>query len=58
MLLFRASHGVLQSLAPYPAAQRVALLPTVLRLLLAAFIEEIAATDQANLSRPSGGTTP
>jgi hypothetical protein len=57
-ILFRASHGVLQSLAPYPRAQRVALLPSVVRLLLAAFIEEIAATDQANLSRPPGGTAP
>jgi hypothetical protein len=35
-LLFRASHGVLQSLAPYPRAQRVALLPSMVRLLLAA----------------------
>jgi len=57
-ILFRAAHGVLQSLAPYPRAQRVALLPSVVRLLLAAFIDEIAATDQANLSRPPGGTAP
>jgi hypothetical protein len=37
-ILFRASHGVLLSLAPYPREQRVALLPSVVRLLLAAFI--------------------
>jgi hypothetical protein len=57
-ILFRAAHGVLGSLRPYSREQRVALLPSVVRLLLAAFIEEIAATDQANLSRPPGGTAP
>ena len=57
-IIFRAAHGVLQSLRPYPREQRVALLPSVVPLLLAAFIEEIAATDQANLSRPPGGTAP
>jgi len=41
-ILFRASHGVLQSLAPYPRQQRVALLPSVERLLLAAFLEDVA----------------
>jgi hypothetical protein len=43
-ILFRASHGVLQSLAPYPRAQRVALLPSVVRPL-AAFFEEMAGAD-------------
>jgi hypothetical protein len=52
-IVFRAAHGVVQSLAKYPGPQRVALLPSVVRMLLAAFIEEIAATDQANLSRPA-----
>jgi hypothetical protein len=42
-ILFRAAHGVVQSLAPYPAAQWVALLPGVVRMLLAAFLEEVAA---------------
>ena len=28
-IVFRAAHGVLQSLAPYPRKQRVALLPSV-----------------------------
>ena len=40
-ILFRAAHGVLQSLAPYPAAQRVALLPNVVRVLLATFLENV-----------------
>ena len=40
-IVFRAEHGVLQSLAPYPRAQRVALLPSVVRMLLTTFIEEL-----------------
>ena len=40
-IIFRAAHGVLQSLAPYPREQRVALLPSVVRLLLAAFLEHM-----------------
>jgi hypothetical protein len=54
-ILFRAAHEVVQSLATCTRDQRAALLPSVVRMLLAAFIEEIAATDQANLSRPPGG---
>jgi len=42
--LFRASHGVVQSLVPYPAAERAALLPNVVRLLLAAFIEDVTCS--------------
>jgi len=34
-ILFRAAHGVVQSLVPYPAEQRVALFPSVVRILLA-----------------------
>jgi hypothetical protein len=37
-IVFRAEHGVLQSLAPYPRAQRVALLPSVVRMLLTTFL--------------------
>ena len=44
-ILYRAAHGVLQSLAPYPGAQRVALLPSVVRLLLATFLQEVASLD-------------
>ncbi len=38
-ILFRASHGVVQSLAPYPGPQRVAMLPSLVRMLLATFLE-------------------
>jgi hypothetical protein len=38
-IVFRAAHGVEQSLTPYPGSQRVAMLPSVVRMLLAAFIE-------------------
>jgi hypothetical protein len=41
-IVFRAEHGVVQSLAPYPRAQRVALLPSVVRMLLTTFLEELA----------------
>jgi hypothetical protein len=37
------------SLALYPAAERAALLPSVVRLLLASFLEDVA--------NPSDGTT-
>ena len=37
---FRASHGVLQSLAPYPRQQRDPLLPSVVRMLLATFLRK------------------
>ena len=46
-IIFRAEHGVLQSLAPYPRAQRVALLPSVVRMLLTAFIEELVRSDSS-----------
>ena len=36
-IVFRGEHGVLQSLAPYPRAQRIALLPSVVRMLLTTF---------------------
>ena len=41
-IVFRAEHGVLQSLAPYPGPQRVAMLPSVVRMLLMTFLEEVA----------------
>jgi hypothetical protein len=43
--LFRAAHPIVNILAPYPAEQRVALLPSVVRFMLAAFLEEIAGLD-------------
>jgi hypothetical protein len=44
-IIFRAALGITQSLAPYPAAQRVALLPNIVRFMLAAFFEETARSD-------------
>ena len=41
-IVFRAEHGVVQSLAPYPRAQRVVLLPSLVRMLLETFLEEVA----------------
>jgi len=43
--------GVLQSLAPYPRAQRVALLPSVVRMLLTTFLEEITPSHSGLVSR-------
>jgi hypothetical protein len=45
-IVFRAENG-LQSLAPYPRAQRVALLPSVVRMLLTTFLEEVARPDSS-----------
>ncbi len=45
-MLFRAAHPVVNILAHYSAAQRAALLPNVVRLMLAAFLEETAAKEQ------------
>ncbi len=45
-IVFRAAHGVMESLAPYPREQRVAMLPSVVRMLLTTFVEEIAATGE------------
>jgi hypothetical protein len=44
-LVFRAAHPVVHSLAPYPAAERAALLPNVVRMLLATFLEDVAGAD-------------
>jgi hypothetical protein len=44
-LIFRAAHRVLDRLAPYPAAERAALLPSVVRLMLASFLEDAAGAD-------------
>jgi len=45
-ILFRAAHPVVNILAPYPAEQRAALLPSVVRFMLSAFLEETAAKEQ------------
>jgi hypothetical protein len=44
-IIFRAAHGVEQSLAPYPGQQRVAMLPSVVRMLLTTFLEEVGRSD-------------
>ena len=44
-ILFRAAHGVVQSLATYPGPQRVAMLPGVVRMLLATFLEDVAKAE-------------
>jgi len=41
-ILFRAAHPIVSILAPYPADQRAALLPNIVRIMLAAFLEELA----------------
>ncbi len=44
-IIFRAAHGVVLSLAPYPREQRVALLPSIVRVLLTTFLEDVARAD-------------
>jgi hypothetical protein len=44
-ILFRAAHPIVNILAPYRAEQRVALLPSVVRFMLATFLEETASLD-------------
>jgi hypothetical protein len=40
-IVFRATHAIVHSLSPYPAAQRAALLPNIVHLMLAAFLESV-----------------
>jgi hypothetical protein len=44
-IIFRAAHPVVDSLAPYPAAERAARLPGVIRRLLASVLEGVAAAE-------------
>ena len=44
-IIFRAAHGVVESLVPYPAELRVAMLPSVVRMLLTTFLEEVAGAN-------------
>jgi hypothetical protein len=50
-ILFRAAHPVVSILAPYPAEQRATLLPNVVRIVLASFLEEVAGADGSAQSR-------
>jgi hypothetical protein len=54
-IIFRAEHGVVQNLAPYPGAQRVALLPSVVRVLLTTFLQDVAGrTSSLNAAKDEG----
>jgi hypothetical protein len=44
-IIFRGTQGVLGSLRPFSRKQRIALLPSVVRMLLATFLEEVAGAD-------------
>jgi hypothetical protein len=44
-IVFRAAHGVVQSLALYPGELRVAMLPSVVRMLPTTFLEEVAGAN-------------
>jgi hypothetical protein len=44
-IIFRAAHPVVDRLAAYPVEQRAALLPSVVRVLLASFLEDVAGAD-------------
>ena len=44
-IIFRAEHGIERSLAPYPGAQLIAMLPSVVRMLLTTFLEEMVRPD-------------
>jgi hypothetical protein len=47
-IIFRAAHPIVGRLAPYPVEQRAALLPSVVRLLLASFLEAVAGSQVTN----------
>ena len=51
-IIFREAHGVLERLAPCPREQRVAMLPSVVRMLLTTFLEEVARSDSSSSCRP------
>ena len=50
-ILFRAAHPIVNILAPYPADQRAALLPNIVRIMLAAFLEQLAGGSTEEGSR-------
>jgi hypothetical protein len=45
-IIFRAAHPVVNSVATYSADQRAALLPSIVRFMLAAFLEELAEKNE------------
>jgi len=50
-LLFRAAHGIVNALVTYPGPLRVALLPSVVRMMLGAFLEDVASQGDAGQSK-------
>ena len=40
-IVFRAAHPIVNSLAPYSAEHQAALMPSIVRMLLAAFLERV-----------------
>jgi hypothetical protein len=44
-VIFRAATPIVDRLAPFSAARRGALLPSIVRVLLASFLEAVAAAD-------------
>jgi len=50
-IIFRGAQPVVHRPAPYPAEQRAALLPNVVRLMLAAFLEDVAGADDSAHAR-------
>jgi hypothetical protein len=44
-IIFRAAYPVVGRLAPYQAGERAALLPSIVRVLLASFLEGVAGAD-------------
>jgi hypothetical protein len=44
-IIFRAAHGVEQSLAPCPGEPRVTMLPSVVRMMLVTFLEDVAGRE-------------
>ena len=50
-VIFRGSQGVLGSLRPFSREQRIALLPSIVRLLLATFLEQVVGADDSPLMR-------
>ena len=50
-ILFRGAHEIMQALGQEPRDTRVLLWPSTVRLLLATFLEDVAAADQPPESR-------
>ena len=56
-IIFRAAHPVVDRLAPYPAAERAAMLPNIVRVLLAGLLEDVAGADGTEEGRGWGNSS-